>query len=249
MFITYKNNIDHTIEVINQVVIEQMKTTIDDSMHEETENFTEMSINLEKYTNFVEDAKKGKELYNKKLKIIEEDIINQISNKETVGDNLEDEIAGVGLGSSISLGRNAQKKYQQAVKNANEARATLLSKTPTTLDLYKKTNKKMIDTLVGMGRVFCSYLYKKVKIEDEIFTKSNNKITSVKPESIDQGTTDNSIKFPDELTFEPYKIGLLEGSSLDYSIKHCKFYNQTIYDAVIKMKKSFPDLAPDVSII
>ena len=68
MFITYKNNIDHTIEVINQVVIEQMKTTIDDSMNEETENFTEMSINLEKYTNYVEDAKKGKELYNKKLK-------------------------------------------------------------------------------------------------------------------------------------------------------------------------------------
>ena len=107
----------------------------------------------------------------------------------------------------------------------------------------------MIDTLVGMGRVFCSYLYKKVKVEDEIFSKSNNKITSVKPESIDQTTTDYGIKFPDELTFEPYQIGVLEGSTLDYSIKHCKFYNQTIYDAVIKMKESFPDLAPDVSII
>ena len=249
MFITYQNNMDHTIEVINQVVIEQMKTTINDSADEEEKNFKIMGENVGKYSNCGELAKKGKELYVTQLKKIEGDIINQITNKEIDGDNLEDDILGVGLGSSISLGRDAKKKYQQAIKDSNAARAVLLSKTPETVDFYKKINKKMIDTLVGMGRVFCSYLHKKVKVEDGIFTKSNNKMTSVKPESIDQTTTDYGIKFPDELTFEPYQIGVLEGSTLDYSIKHCKFYNQTIYDAVIKMKESFPDLAPDVSII
>ena len=175
--------------------------------------------------------------------------MRQISESKINEGSIEELYGGFNFDNHIQLGKDAdaQDKYIQSIQVSNLSRTVLLSKTPEAIQLYKQFNKTMMNTLVGVGRVFSFYLQKKVNAEIEIFTKSNDKINAFNLDTLTERNSDYVIQAPNELTFEPYKIEVLEGSSLDYSIKHCKFYNQTIFDAVVKMKNYFPDLAPDVN--
>lgn len=248
MFITYQRNIENTIEMLKHVVNDQVKGFIENSRKEEINNYTKMSEYLIKYNDSVEEAMNNKKKYFKKLKQVEEESLRKVKEAEINQGTFEEMYGNVSYENNIQLGREAQKNYQQSITNSNEAKQFLLSKAPEAMKLYKEFNNTMINTLIGMGRMFSFHLQKEVKAENEIFTKSNDKINAIDIESLNKGNCDYEIKAPDELTFQPYKIQLLDGGSLDYSIKHCKFYNKTIVNAVIEIKDHFPDLAPDVNI-